>query len=104
MTAAYTFTKDRSSQGQEIQGLPRTLRLVHSTDASQAQGPEAGQLIAAVQQFRDNWTQLVEGLLATTQLAETLPYQHVALKTAFTVKVNYVDGGKMKPRTFHWDD
>lgn len=100
MTAAYTLTKDRSSQGQGIQGLPRTLRLVHSTDASQAQGPEAGQLMAAVQQL----TQLVEGLLATTRLAETLPYQHVALKTAFTVKVNYVDGGKIKPRTFHWDD
>lgn len=104
MTAAYALTKDRSSQGQEIQGLPRTLRLVNSTDASQAQGPEAGQLMTAVQQFHDTWSRFVEGMLVTTSPAETLPYQHVALKTAFTVKVNYVDGGKIKPRTFHWDD
>lgn len=104
MTAAYSATKDRCLKGQNTEALPRAVRLVHSTDASQAQGPEAGQLMEAVQRFRESWSQLVEGSVTATQSTETLLYKPVALKTAFTVKVNYVDGGKMQARTFHWDD
>lgn len=73
---------------------------IWDNEVSQAQGPEAVQVLAQRQGAVHHWNQQARVLILHIEKSEDFSYNHVAPKRVFSVKTQYKHIGKMKPRPF----
>jgi hypothetical protein len=76
---------------------------IWDNEVSQAQGPEAGQVLAQRQEAVYRWNQQATVLIFHIEKSEDFSYNHVPPKRVFSVKTQYKHVGKMKPRQFPLD-
>lgn len=72
--------------------------------AAQGQSQELATVIATVDQLWRELTQHIESARSFIQGGEELSYNHIRIKSVFSVQATYQFVGKLKPRQFPLDE
>ena len=102
--ALWVVSTNTPPQGLDADKVRDVVRHIDCGTAARGQSVESVKVIAAVQKLRTEMTEHINNFRALIESREELSYNHIPVKTAFSVQATYKFVGKLKPRQFPVDE